>query len=363
MAGNALRSTHRSRELRVSRTLSPALSLSPDVIAQLRCPRCQVGVARLPEAFQCAACGHQYPIVLGIPDFRLYEDPLIPLADDYRKGERLFAEAEHRRFAELVAFYWTLPTYPTTPPDLSTRFVHHVLTDRARIDGFADALGLGNTFLDVGCGAGMLVQAANRRFQSSVGADVGFRWLVVARRGLEEAGLPVNLVCCCADHLPFADGTFDTVASVALLEHVPDAGAVLHESARVIGPDGRLFARTSNRFSLAPEPHVRVLGVGFLPRRLMPAYVRWRRGLAYDKKHLLSRGELARGLRAAGLDALRFITPTVTEADLAPMGATERLAARCWLIARRVPVLRQLLSWVFPVLQVVAMRRRGQSPK
>ncbi len=257
----------------------------------LRCPRCARGV---------------YPVVLGIPDLRLYEDPLIPRADDYRKGEKLQRAAESMSFAELVAHYWTLPTYPPTPPDLSDRFIHHVLTDDQRIAGWSEHLGTGERLLDVGCGAGVLVRLAHGRYREAVGLDVGFRWLIVARRGLEEAGIVPRLVCACADHLPFAQGTFDAVTSVALLEHVPNAQAALGEFARVQRPSGRTVVWTSNRYSLTPEPHVRVWGVGFMPRRFMPAFVRWRRGLAYTGKTLLSRFELTRLARRAGFRRAEF---------------------------------------------------------
>jgi ubiquinone/menaquinone biosynthesis C-methylase UbiE len=308
------------------------------------------------ERYHCGPCARDYPVVLGIPDLRLYPDPLIPLEDDYRKGEKLQREAERLSFAELVAYYWTLPTYPPTPRDLSDRFVHHVLTDERRIAGYEDLLGRGEALLDVGCGAGVLVRVARRRFDVTVGLDVAFRWLIVARRGLEEAGLPVHLVCGCADHLPFADGVFDTVASVALLEHLPDAPAALREFTRVQRGPGRVLVWTSNRFSLAPEPHVRVWGVGFLPRRWMGAYVRWRRGLAYEKKHLLSRFELARGLRAAGCRDVAFRLPAIAAADLEHAGALERLGARVHGVLRRVPLLRWLIVPVFPVLLAVAGR-------
>ena len=180
--------------------------ISPAVAAWLRCPRCRAPVEREGDSYRCTAADHRYPVVLGIPDFRLYEDPLIPLADDYRKGETLQAAAATRSFEELVAYYWTLPTYPPTPPDLSARFVQHVLSDPERIAGYLDHLGRGGALLDVGCGAGALLRAAQPRFDACVGADVGFRWLIVARRGLEEAGLPADLICCGADHLPFEIG-------------------------------------------------------------------------------------------------------------------------------------------------------------
>jgi SAM-dependent methyltransferase len=332
-----------------------------DWTAWFRCPQCGRPVERLSVAYRCDACARSYPIVLGIPDFRLYEDPLIPLADDYRKGEKLHAAATGRTFAELVAYYWTLPTYPPTPSDISARSIHHVVTDAGRIAGYARHLGQGDALLDVGCGAATLVQAMHGQFTTCIGADVGFRWLVVARHGLEAAGLPVNLVCCGADHLPFASGVFDCVASISLLEHVPSAADVISECARVTRPSGRVFVWTANRFSLAPEPHVRIWGVGFLPRRWMPAYVRWRRGMAYVHKHLLSRGELARGFARTGLPRVRFLAPVVTQPDLAVMGGAERLMARAWSVVRRVPGLGRLFLGVFPVLQAVATGRRERA--
>ena len=137
--------------------MNEALSLTPEVESWLQCPSCRTAVRRAGDAFTCAGEGHRWPIVLGIPDFRISEDPLIPLADDYRKGEKLLGESRSRSFKELVAYYWTLPTYPPTPADLSARFIHHVVTDAERSKGYVHLLGTGGSFLDVGCGAGVIV--------------------------------------------------------------------------------------------------------------------------------------------------------------------------------------------------------------
>jgi ubiquinone/menaquinone biosynthesis C-methylase UbiE/uncharacterized protein YbaR (Trm112 family) len=337
-------------------------SIAPDLLESLRCAVCRGTLALSAESLTCSGCGRGFPIVLGIPDLRLYEDPLIPKLDDYRKGEKLQRIAETMSFSELVAYYWTLPTYPPTPADLSARFIHHVLTDERRIAGWEEHLGTGASLLDVGCGAGVLVQRAHQRFERVVGLDVGFRWLIVARRGLEEAGITPRLVCGCADHLPFADDTFDAVTSVALLEHVPDARAALGEFARVQRPTGRTIVWTSNRFSLAPEPHVRIWGVGFLPRRLMPAFVRWRRGLAYTGKTLLSRFELARSARRVGYGRIEFHLPAIAPQDVQYAGRLERLAAPVYDALRHVSWLRAPITAVFPALLAVLFRRpaRGE---
>lgn len=347
----------------------PAAGSEPDaprvnaeLLRMLRCPLCKGALSSTREALACGACRKSYPIVLGIPDLRVYEDPLISLDDDYRKGDKIQAQARTLGFADLVRFYWSLPTFPPTPPDLVARFTHHVLTDERRIEGYRHKLGRGERFLDVGCGTAALVKAAQRDFRIAVGCDVAFRWLLIARKRLEEAGLPVNLVCCCADFLPFPDGWFDAVASVSLLEHVPNAGGALDEFARVLRGNGRVFVWTANRFSLAPEPHVRVWGVGFLPRRWMSAYVRWRRGIVYEKKYLLSWFTLRRLLRRARFAGIEFSFPAATGPDWDALSGVERLGARLAIAMAGIRPVASLLMLVSPVLQAVA-RRSGRGPE
>jgi ubiquinone/menaquinone biosynthesis C-methylase UbiE/uncharacterized protein YbaR (Trm112 family) len=325
----------------------------------LRCPVCKAVLSMRPKELVCQRCRRAYPVVLGIPDLRVYEDPLIPLQDDYHKGEKIQAQAERLGFAELVRYYWSLPTYPPTPPDLSERFIHQVLTDEQRVEGYRDKIADGERFLEIGCGTAALVKAAQPSFRFPVGCDVAFRWLLIARKRLQEAGLQPNLVCCCADYLPFPEGFFDSVASVSLLEHVPSPAAAVREMRRVAKPGGSVFVRTANRFSLAPEPHVRIWGVGFLPRRWMPAFVRWRRGMAYEKKHLLSCFELRRLLRAARLGPIRFVLPDITAADWEHLKGLERTAAGLYCVLAKVSVFKWPLILFSPVIQAVAGRRLG----
>ncbi len=49
------------------------------------------------------------------------------------------------------------------------------------------------------------------------------------------------------DGLPFPDASFDRVAVVDMLEHVPDEGALVRELARVVRPGGRLVVNTPHR--------------------------------------------------------------------------------------------------------------------
>jgi ubiquinone/menaquinone biosynthesis C-methylase UbiE/uncharacterized protein YbaR (Trm112 family) len=339
---------------------------NPTLLRILRCPVCKASLSLQTEQLFCAQCQRTYAIIQGIPDLRVYEDPLIPLQEEFRKAEKIRAQADRLSFAELVRFYWSLPTFPPTPPHLRDRFIHHVLTDEQRVKGYADKIGRGENFLEVGCGTAALVKEAQRSFHFAVGCDVAFRWLLIARKRLQEAGLQANLVCCCADYLPFCDSFFDSVASVSLLEHVSAAGSTIEEMSRVTKQDGSIFLWTANRFSAAPEPHVRLWGVGFLPRSWMPVYVKWRRGMAYEKKHLLSYFELRRLLRKAGLKAMKFSLPRVTPNDWDNLAGLERVAATIYQWVSKFALLRWPLTVVSPALLVVARRnspRPGQNPQ
>ncbi|NWF69814.1 MAG: class I SAM-dependent methyltransferase [Chloroflexi bacterium] len=97
--------------------------------------------------------------------------------------------------------------------------------------------------LDVGCGFGanlpLLAQEAARG-GLLVGVDVEHDALHSIER---RAGLA--LVQARADALPFRAGSFDTVALLAVIEHVPDDQRVLSEAWRIARPGARQLLLTS----------------------------------------------------------------------------------------------------------------------
>jgi len=88
--------------------------------------------------------------------------------------------------------------------------------------------------LDLGCGTGMFLKELSTRAKFVVGVDASLEMLKVAKSRAEE----VALVQADADALPFADGSFDAVVSVTLLQNMPDPAVTVRELVRVLRPSG-----------------------------------------------------------------------------------------------------------------------------
>ncbi len=112
---------------------------------------------------------------------------------------------------------------------------------------YLDALGdlTGKRVLDLGCGTGVVTRDLARRVGASgsvLGSDPTPPYAEVAERLRAEAGLE-NASFAVQDgrSLPFSDESFDLVAAVTVLCHVPEREAVLREMARVTRPGGTVL--------------------------------------------------------------------------------------------------------------------------
>jgi SAM-dependent methyltransferase len=288
---------------------------------------------------------------MGIPDFRILPDPWIGMADDRDKATRLVEQTHGASLETMVRAYWAMT--PGTPTTAAARFVDHVIGaerrsqewlatigERARVDG---------PWLDVGTGTGDLATIIAQQGITAVGIDIAMRWLVVARRRAELAGVSVEFVCCNAEHLPFADATFARVVSVGTIEHCIDAEQALRESRRVLASGGDVCIRTVNRYTVMAEPHVALWGVGFVPRSMADRYVRWRGGQGYAHHKPLSSRELHRGLRGAGFRDVRVDAAPMLASDRARLGRA-KWAGAAYERARRIPVARFALRGIAPLL-------------
>jgi 2-polyprenyl-3-methyl-5-hydroxy-6-metoxy-1,4-benzoquinol methylase len=105
--------------------------------------------------------------------------------------------------------------------------------------------GSGARLLDVGCGEGQLLRRAQKYFDVH-GVDVSEAGVEAARDAL---GRDVAEVAS-ATALPFADGAFDVVTCLDVLEHIDDPLVPLREISRVLAHGGTFLFSTPNPSSL-----------------------------------------------------------------------------------------------------------------
>ena len=73
------------------------------------------------------------------------------------------------------------------------------------------------------------------------GVELSPAMLAIARQRAADLGRDVDLREGDAEHLPFADASFDTVVCALSLCTIPNPGAAVAEMRRVLGPGGRLL--------------------------------------------------------------------------------------------------------------------------
>lgn len=104
--------------------------------------------------------------------------------------------------------------------------------------------------LDVGCGRGLDLASQFGKGSILIGCDPSGVMVRRARETLREKGLQPMVVCCSAEHLPFASGSLDRVYCKGAIDHFYDPGRALKEMARVLSPGGRLVVSVANFESL-----------------------------------------------------------------------------------------------------------------
>lgn len=151
--------------------------------------------------------------------------------------------------------------------------------------------------LDVGCGGGILSEALAKAGARVTGLDLSEASIQVARKHAQGQGLSIDYRYERVEDLAEREaGTFDVVACMEMLEHVPEPGKVVAACAKALKPGGLAFFSTINR---TPKAFLFAIVGGEYILRLLP------RGThTYSK--LIQPSELKQWNRNAGLDFVRL---------------------------------------------------------
>ena len=324
----------------------------------LCCPVCHGELLQIDDEMSCARCARRFPIILGIPDLRVFPDPYIDMEADRAKARALAERFGDLDFKGLIEYYYRSTSVVTR--NQAESFTRGLLGAVPRAEsaleqweGVAPSQPHAIRLLEIGCGTAPLLIAASSRYEKVAGIDIALRWLMVGKKRLLEAGMDIPLVCACAEALPFAAGSFDRVAADSVIENVSDHSLTASEAYRVLRSGGRLFITTANRFSVGPDPQIGMWATGFLPRRWVEARVR-RQGALPPKRSLLSARGVSQLLKRSGFKRIRMSLPVFPPGQRAQLPAHVNALVGVYHAASRLPVTRHILWLLGPKFSVVS---------
>ena len=106
----------------------------------------------------------------------------------------------------------------------------------------------GKTFLDVGCGGGILSESLASAGGHVTGIDMTVSALYAAREHLKKTNTQVVYRRITVEALSVeTPNRYDSITCMELLEHVPQPSSILSACAQLLKPGGNMFIATVNR--------------------------------------------------------------------------------------------------------------------
>jgi 2-polyprenyl-6-hydroxyphenyl methylase/3-demethylubiquinone-9 3-methyltransferase len=167
----------------------------------------------------------------------------------------------------------------------------HFARDSASLRPFA-----GLTLLDIGCGGGLVAEAAARLGFTVTGIDASAEAITAARAHGAAAGLRIEYRATTADTLAAEGKQFDAVVALELIEHVADRDIFYKALGKLIRRDGAFIAATLNR--TAKSFVLAIVGAEYI--------LHWLPRGSHDWRKFVRPSELVLDLRRIGLRVTRL---------------------------------------------------------
>ncbi len=208
--------------------------------------------------------------------------------------------AEVERFSRIADEWWD-PNGKFAPLHRLNPVRIGYVRDRVAAHWGRDALNgeplQGLSLLDIGCGGGLLSEPMCRLGATVTGVDASDRNIATASLHAGRQDLVIDYRQGTAEALAESGAQFDVVLALEIVEHVADVDLFLRSCGRMVKPGGLLFLSTLNRtakawaLAIAGAEYV----LGWLPRG------------THDWKKFLKPSEVARGLRAGGIEPQEIV--------------------------------------------------------
>lgn len=281
-----------------------------DIAEILRCPVCEQGIFIHDDRCECTSCKKTFPIIVGIPDFRLTLNQQ-RRASEQQHIDIILNKYDKLNFNDIMKDFIARTTDPGLL-DLDTQYmlgwksrgakqlakIKALFQKQASWGQFVENSKHG-IYIDVGCGKGAMLATMASRFRFAIGIDRSMTYLILAKKLAQEIGLE-NVVLMAGENesMPFVDDCVDFITAIDVIEHVGDQEKGLNEDFRILKSGKHFFLNSPNRYNLFTlEDHVQVWGVGFMPRSFMESYVYMVSKRKYTGIRLLSYFELSRLLK------------------------------------------------------------------
>jgi ubiquinone/menaquinone biosynthesis C-methylase UbiE len=305
------------------------------------------------ELINCRICNLNFPVVQGIIDLHY------PPNQSSQVVDLMLANYDQATFDELLSIILFNAKLPQSIIEDTLVYYHEQIK---RSDDmtmmFLERLSRSygaptqSRALDLGCGSGAGVFSLSHHFNQVIGLDSSMAQLLLAKKTLDKLiSDKFCLICASANLLPLKDNSLNYVQAINVLEHLMNTQPAIQELSRCLDEQGSFVADSRNRFDVfTPEPHTGIRFLGFLPRKIIPNFVKFCCDSQYEQTWLLSYFDLQKDIKKNFQGRFKIVFPK------AQAYGKPAWIDKCIVFIEKIPLIRRLIIFLFSTHIVIAKK-------